>query len=96
MTAYATGMRVSELCNLRGCDIDSSPDRMCIRVVAGEGGHDRYSLLTPELLEQLRLYWRQCRHHARPEDWLFPARETLIYPGQARWSPRAGPAMIEA
>ena len=50
MTAYATGMRVSELCNLRGCDIDSSPDRMCIRVVAGKGGHDRYSLLTPELL----------------------------------------------
>jgi site-specific recombinase XerD len=74
MTAYATGMCVSELCNLRGCDIDSSPDRMCIRVVAGKGGHDRYSLLTPELLEQLRLYWRQCRRHARPEDWLFPAR----------------------
>jgi len=74
MTAYATGMRVSELCNLRGSDIDSSPDRMCIRVVAGKGGHDRYSLLTPELLEQLRLYWRQCRRHARPEDWLFPAR----------------------
>jgi site-specific recombinase XerD len=74
MTAYATGMRVSELCNLRGCDIDSSPDRMCIRVVAGKGGHDRYSLLTPELLVQLRLYWRQCRRHARPEDWLFPAR----------------------
>jgi integrase/recombinase XerD len=74
MTAYATGMRVSELCNLRGCDIDSSPDRMCIRVVAGKGGHDRYSLLTPELLEQLRLYWRRCRRHARLEDWLFPAR----------------------
>ena len=74
MTAYATGMRVSELCNLRGSDIDSSPDRMCIRVVAGKGGHDRCSLLTPELLEQLRLYWRQCRRHARPEDWLFPAR----------------------
>ena len=47
---------------------------MCIRVVAGKGGHDRYSLLTPELLEQLRLYWRQWRRHARPEDWLFPAR----------------------
>jgi integrase/recombinase XerD len=74
MTAYATGLRVSELCNLRGCDIDSSPDRMCIRVVAGKGGHDRYSLLTPELLEQLRLYWRLCRPHARAEDWVFPAR----------------------
>ncbi len=49
MTAYATGMRVSELCSLRGCDIDSSPERMRIRVVAGKGGHDRYSLLsTPQ------------------------------------------------
>jgi integrase/recombinase XerD len=46
MTAYATGMRVSELCKLRGCDIDSSPDRMCIRVIQGKGGHDRYALLT--------------------------------------------------
>ena len=74
MTAYATGMRVSELCHLRGCDIDSSPDRMCIRVVAGKGGHDRYSLLSPELLEQLRRYWRRCRRHARAQDWVFPAR----------------------
>jgi site-specific recombinase XerD len=85
MTAYATGMRVSELCNLRGCDIDSSPDRMCIRVVAGKGGHDRYSLLTPELLAQLRLYWRQCRRHARPEDWCSP--RGWIRP--RRWTPAA-------
>jgi site-specific recombinase XerD len=48
MTAYATGLRVSELGNLRGCDIDSSPDRMGIRVVTGKGGHDRYSLLYKE------------------------------------------------
>ena len=47
---------------------------MCIRVVAGKGGHDRYSLLSPELLEQLRLYWRLCRRHARAEDWVFRAR----------------------
>jgi len=74
MTAYASGLRVSELCQLRGCDIDSSPDRMCIHVIAGKGGHDRYSLLSPELLDQLRLYWRQCRRTAQAEDWLFPAR----------------------
>jgi len=53
MTACATGTRVSELCNLRGCDIDTSPDRMCIRVVAGKRGHDRYSLLTPSC-------WSSC------------------------------------
>jgi integrase/recombinase XerD len=73
-TAYASGLRVSELCQLRGCDIDSAPDRMCIRVVQGKGGQGRYGLLTPELLDELRLYWRTCRRHANGADWLFPAR----------------------
>lgn len=56
MVAYASGLRLSELCHLRGRDINSAPDRMCIRVVQGKGGKDRYSLLTPDLLEQLKLY----------------------------------------
>ena len=70
-TAYASGLRLTELCNLRGCDIDSAPDRMCIRVVQGKGGQDRYGLLTPELLELLRTYWRTCRTGASGADWLF-------------------------
>jgi len=79
-TAYASGLRVSELCRLRGCDIDSARDRMCIRVVQGKGGQDRYGLLTPELLDQLRLYWRACRGHASGADWLFPARSNPSRP----------------
>ncbi len=74
MTAYASGLRLSELCQLRGCDIDSAPDRMCIRVVNGKGGHDRYSVLPSDLLEQLRLYWRTCRVNATGADWLFAGR----------------------
>ena len=74
MTAYASGLRLSELCHLRGCDIDSSPERMCIRVVQGKGAKDRYSLLTPDLLAQLRLYWRTCRVGAGAHDWLFTRR----------------------
>jgi site-specific recombinase XerD len=74
MTAYASGLRLSELCGLRGCDIDSAPDRMCIRVVQGKGAKDRYALLTPDLLEQLRLYWRTCRMGAKAGDWLFTSR----------------------
>ncbi len=35
--ALASGLRLSELCQLRGCDIDSAPDRMCIRVIQGKG-----------------------------------------------------------
>lgn len=69
MTTYAAGLRVSEVCALRVADIDSAPDRMCIRVVGGKGGKDRYTLLTPSLLEALRLYWRVCK----PRLWLFPA-----------------------
>ncbi len=68
MTTYAAGLRVSEVCALRVADIDSAPDRMCIRVVEGKGGKDRYTLLTPCLLEALRQYWRLCK----PRLWLFP------------------------
>lgn len=74
MVAYASGLRLSELCHLRGCDIDSAGDRMCIRVVQGKGAKDRYSLLTPDLLEQLRLYWRTCRVGASAAQWLFTSR----------------------
>ena len=50
--AYASGLRLSEVCGLRVCDIDSAGDRMCIRVVQGKGGQDRYALLDEALLVQ--------------------------------------------
>lgn len=70
MTTYAAGLRVSEACALRVSDIDSQPDRMCLRVEQGKGARDRYSLLPPTLLTVLRLYWQAYR----PKDWLFPNR----------------------
>ena len=73
MVAYATGMRVSEVCGLRVGDIDSAADRMCIRVVQGKGAQDRYALLDEGLLVQLRQYWLNCRRGASGTDWLFPA-----------------------
>jgi len=76
MTAYAAGLRVSEVCALRVTDIDSAPDRMCIRVAAGKGGKDRYTLLSPSLLEALRLYWRICK----PRVWLFPRATDAALP----------------
>jgi integrase/recombinase XerD len=66
-TLYATGLRVSEACTLRVSDIDSAPDRMCVRVVSGKGGKGRYSILSPTLLELLRAYVRSFR----PATWLF-------------------------
>ena len=68
MTAYAAGLRASELGRLRVSDIDSQ--RMSLRVDQGKGNKDRYVPLSPRLLEELREYWRR----ARPEPWLFPSQ----------------------
>lgn len=67
-TTYAAGLRVSEVCALQLADIESAPDRMCLKVRQGKGGEDRYTLLSPRLLEALRHYWRE----QRPVHWLFP------------------------
>jgi integrase/recombinase XerD len=66
MTAYAAGLRVSEVASLRIDDIDSK--RMVIHVQQGKGRKDRYVMLSPRLLAVLREYWKA----ARPADWLFP------------------------
>ena len=67
MSAYAAGLRCSELTRLRVSDIDSG--RMLLRVDQGKGNKDRYVPLSPRLLEQLRAYWRRTR----PPHWLFPS-----------------------
>ena len=68
MTAYAAGLRASELVRLQIADIDSG--RMCLRIDQGKGNKDRYVPLSQRLLAQLRDYWR----HQRPQSWLFPSR----------------------
>lgn len=67
-TAYATGLRASEVTGLKITDIDSG--RKVIRIRHGKGGKDRYVMLSPQLLGILRTYWRL----ARPRSWLFPGR----------------------
>jgi site-specific recombinase XerD len=66
MTAYAAGLRVSEVTRLKITDIDSQ--RMMIRVEQGKNRKDRYVMLSPQLLEILRTYWQTTR----PKQWLFP------------------------
>jgi site-specific recombinase XerD len=65
ITAYACGLRVSEVINLKVGDIDSS--RMVVRVEHGKGDKDRYTILSPRLLKELRSYWLEYR----PDYWLF-------------------------
>src|SRR5574342_524586 len=69
MTAYATGLRVSELVRLRVSAIDSH--RMMVRVEQGKGRKDRYTILSQRLLEELRAYWKV---HRSPT-YLFPNRK---------------------
>jgi site-specific recombinase XerD len=56
MATYAAGLRVSEVTHLRIGDLSS--ERQQIRVVQGKGRKDRYTLLSPRLLVELRSYWR--------------------------------------
>jgi integrase/recombinase XerD len=67
MTVYGAGLRLSEACRLKSEHIHRY--RMQIRVEQGKGRKDRYTLLSPRLLQELRAYW-EC---FRPKHWLFPA-----------------------
>ena len=66
MTTYAAGLRLSEVIALKRIDLDSQ--RQMIRVEQGKGRKDRYTILSPRLLEELRLYWKI----SRPILYLFP------------------------
>jgi integrase/recombinase XerD len=68
MTLYATGARRAEVAHLKISDIDSQ--RMVIHIREARGRKDRDVMLSPKLLEALRVYWRGFRH--KPTNWLFP------------------------
>ena len=69
--AYGAGLRVSEIISLKVSDIDSK--RMLLRVEHGKGGKTRHAMLSPQLLELLRDWWRI----GRPKGWLFPGRDPI-------------------
>jgi len=76
-TAYGAGLRVSEVVALKVGDIDS--ERMLLRVERGKGGKDRHAMLSPQLLELLRAWWREGRRRSLllPGGWLFPGRDPV-------------------
>ena len=69
--AYGAGLRASEVVTLKVSDIDST--REILRVEQGKGRKDRYAMLSPQLLELLRAWWRQTR----PRGWLFPGQNPV-------------------
>jgi len=82
VTAYATGVRISEACRIRIEDLDSR--RGVIRV-RGKGSRERYVRLGEKLLDLLRRYY----HRERPKGpWLFPrpGGEEPVSSDQARYA----------
>jgi integrase/recombinase XerD len=79
MLTYSSGLRISEVCNLKVSDIDSS--RMLMRVVQAKGNKDRYTVLSPVALKSLRIYWELYK----PKIWLFEGHDhSKIAIGTAR------------
>jgi site-specific recombinase XerD len=69
--AYGAGLRSMEVVTLEVASIDSQ--RMLIRVEQGKGRRDRSAILSPQLLELLRDWYRI----ARPGIYLFPGRDKV-------------------
>lgn len=67
MLAYGSGLRLSEITNLKPSDIES--DQMRILIRHGKGDRDRYAMLPQVTLDTLREYWKVYR----PKEWLFEA-----------------------
>lgn len=65
MTAYSAGLPVTELIHLKLSDIDV--ERMMIRVEQGKGKKDRYTILSPRLLGELKKY----KQMYQPVSWVF-------------------------
>ena len=70
-TIYSAGLRVGEAISLKPEHIESDPSRMVIRVEQGKGRKDRYTVLSDNLLHELRAYWIEYS----PKFWLFPGQK---------------------
>lgn len=71
--AFSTGMRVSEIVNLKISDIDSK--RMLILIYQGKGRKDRYVPLSQNMLNLLRDYFKEYR----PKEFIFNGQFELKY-----------------
>src|SRR3974390_2272168 len=84
---YGCGLRASEIVRLKGKHIDSAQN--IIRIEQSKGRKDRNVMLSPEMLDLLRQWWkvRPSRYDAgipAQERWLFASRKTRGRPMTTR------------
>ena len=72
-TIYSAGLRISEVINLKIQDIDS--ERMLIYIRGGKGMKDRLTILSKDLLDLLREYYKKYQ----PKTWLFEIENNRQY-----------------
>ncbi len=74
---YAAGLRRNELLSLRLKDIDS--ERMVVNVKHGKGDKERITLLSKQVLLELRAYYKEWR----PKEYLFEGSKGGKYSGES-------------
>lgn len=81
--AYGSGLRAAEVTGLKVKDIDS--ERMILRVEHGKGGRHRNAILSVDLLNLLRQWWRigYAQSKLHPNGW---SARLSPFPGRARCS----------
>tara|TARA_R110002049_G_scaffold125135_1_gene280745 strand:- start:1383 stop:2510 length:1128 start_codon:yes stop_codon:yes gene_type:complete len=72
---YSSGLRRGELLNLLVTDIDSK--RMMVHIKNAKGNKDRYSILSPSILADLKVYYKEHR----PKKYLFESPKGDRYSG---------------
>ena len=75
--AYGAGLRASEVVGLKVGDIDRQ--RKTLRVEQGKGRKDRYAMLSPVLVERLRIWWQLGHAQGKLLEggWLFPGQSPI-------------------
>jgi len=67
---YSSGLRRNELIDMRISDIISERNQILIH--KAKGNKDRYSILSPYLISELRDYYKKYK----PQEWLFEGRKS--------------------
>ncbi len=80
--AYGCGLRAGEVVRLKVADIDS--DQMILRIEQAKGRKDRHVMLSKDLLNQLRKWWKIRRS---PHDADMPVEQRFVFPGRGSHKP---------